>query len=215
MTGLCRFVYEIYAMNQYNAKFKATIRSDCLVALEKRGFTRFRKDNVDWPFNQDFSCWVGLNSVIGRECIELNPFVGIHATSIAKLYSKLSDLRYDRRIATFAIHMGEIVPREQVFDFTHENAQSETERLAELYKGIGLEYAASISSYDALLPLLKSRLKMLGGYPQRYACCLYLMGREQEAVNFINEFKCTSAQNLNYISKFSDAFLKLTPHDKE
>jgi hypothetical protein len=56
------------------------------------------------------------------------------------------------------------------------------------YSTLGLRYAKSIATYDCLLSLLKARIELLGAYPERVACCLYLMGRKQEARVFVEAF---------------------------
>jgi hypothetical protein len=85
--------------------------------------------------------------------------------------------------------MGELKPDEPVFRFDrHTDIDAEASRLARLYCETGMSYAKSIGSYDRLLPLLQSRVEMLGAYPERIAACLYLMGRRDEANEFVRSF---------------------------
>jgi hypothetical protein len=55
------------------------------------------------------------------------------------------------------------------------------------------------------LPLLQERIEMLGAYPERVACCLYLMGRKDEARAFVEDFL---PKNRDYFEGFAVPFLK-------
>lgn len=181
-------------MTKCNAAFKRDIYMQMMEDFAQNGFTRFRKENVDWPFSSDFHCWVGLNTALYSHLVEINPNVGVHAPIIHKLYTQLSERKYSRSTATYAITLGEIkaIANEMAFAFTPDQSEgfvrSEIGRLVQLYVQFGLPYALSIASYDALLPLLKVRIPRLGGYPERYACCLYLMGRKSDAYDFCANF---------------------------
>lgn len=194
-----------------NAAFKKAIRLKCYDALEREGFTRFAKEGVDWPLREGFHCWVGLNTGLYPDRVEINPFVGVHVVPLAKL-RVLGGGKYDRRIATYAIHMGELpgARDEQAFAFTTKQSDTfiaaEIQRLARLYAMVGLNYARSIASYEALLPLLKGRLHMLGGYPENVACCLFLMNRVSEAYTFVQDFL---AQEPGYFRSFAVPFLDM------
>ena len=102
--------------------------------------------------------------------------------------------KYNRGVATYAVNMGtvEAVADEWAFAFGPQQSEgfidAECDRLARLYATGGLDYARSIASYEALLPLLQQRVDMLGAYPEKYASCLYLMGRKGEARAFVEEF---------------------------
>lgn len=193
-----------------DAAYKQAVLQHCYDALTRVGFTRFRKHDVDWPFGNGFHCWVGLNTALEPEYVEINPFVGVHVAPIMKLYTSLGGRKYDRGVATYAIHMGELVPRERAFRFTRcTDVAAEAARLARLYVGIGLPYAESMADYEHLLPLLQSRLSMFGGYPQRVASCLYLMGRKDEARAFVKDFV---GQHPDYFEGFAIPFLKLLTH---
>lgn len=194
-------------MKPCDAVFRNEILSKCLDALEAQGFTRFRKQNIDWPICDGFHAWVGLNTGMYEDYIEVNPFVGIHVVPIMRMYSELEGRKYNRGYATYAIHMGEIAENEDAFRFTRStDLESEADRLSRLYATIGLDYASSISNYEALLPLLNDRLDMLGGYPERVACCLYLMGRRDEARSFTEAFRLKEP---GYFEGFAAPFLKM------
>ena len=193
-----------------DAEFKQHVLRKCYEALAAVGFLRYRKENVDWPYDKDFHAWVGLNTGLYDERVEVNPFVGIHAVPIMKLYTTLEGRKYTRSVATYAIHMGELVPNVSGFEFTHEtNIEKEAERLAQLYLNHGLSYAQSVASYELLLPLLQERVDMLGAYPERVASCLYLMGRIEDARNFTESFL---AKNRAYFEGFAIPFLKKITH---
>jgi hypothetical protein len=198
-------------MIRCDAAFKKSILLRCYDALEQEGFQRFRKEDVDWPIHDGFHCWIGLNTGLYSEYVEISPFIGVHVVPIAKLRG-LEGRKYSRSVATYAIHMGEIASAsdEPAFVFTRDQSdsfiESEARRLAELYATVGLEYACSIASYEALLPLLEDRLDRRGGYPESVAACLYLMGRVTEARAFAEEFL---AKEPNYFRDFAEPFLKM------
>lgn len=170
----------------------------CLTSLEDVGFRRYRKDAVDWPLNKEFNGWAGLNMAIDGDGVELNPFVGIHAVAIEKMWMSLSGLKYPGpygKVATYSIHLGEIerLKLERSFAFAPKQSEEfifgEASRLAKLYVEKGLDFSRSIASYDALLPLLRGRVSMLGGNPQRVSCCLYLLGMKADAERFVESFR--------------------------
>lgn len=195
-----------------DAVYKRAVLLQCYAALEEVGFTHFRKDDVDWPLENGFHCWVGLNNNLEKEYFQINPFVGIHVIPIEKLWTSFKSsgkypAKYDRGHATYALHMGELAPGERVFRFTRQtDIQAEAARLARFYATIGLSYSQSIASYDRLLPMLKERAPTLGAYPERVAACLYLMDRKEEAHAFVEDFLKT---HRDYFEEFAIPFLKL------
>lgn len=193
-----------------DAKFAKQVLHECFEALASSGFTRYRKEDVDWPLDASFHCWVGLNVGLEKDCVTINPFVGLHAVPIMRFYTALEGRKYSRSTATYAIHLGKLAPKVAAFGFTREtNVQSEAKRLAELYATTGLTYAASIASYDRLLPLLEERVDTLGAYPERFATCLYLMDRKDEARTFVSGFL---EAHRDYFQGFAIPFLKLSTH---
>lgn len=197
------------------AAFKKRVRLECYDALERVGFARFRKEGVDWPLPSGFHCWVGLNTALEPDRVELLPFVGVHAVQIQKLCSLKEGkypYKYDRGSATYGINMGllESIADERAFAFAPHQSEgfiaSECQRLARLYATAGIEYARSIASYEALLPLLREQVDRLGGYPERVASCLYLMGRKEEARKFVEDFSRTRYGG--YIEDFAVPFLR-------
>jgi hypothetical protein len=195
---------------RYDTEYKHVVRRRCYDALEEAGFTRFRKEGVDWPFGNGFHCWVGLNTALDHDCVEINPFVGVHVVPIEKLtaikcgkYAK----EYNRGLATYSIHIGELAPKECAFRFSRQlDIDSEAARLARLYLNVGLPFAASMKSYELLLPLLVNRISQLGGYPESAAACMYLMGRAEESRAFVEEFV---KQEPDYFEGFAVPFLKM------
>jgi hypothetical protein len=192
-------------VREVNAEFKRTILLASYEALEREGFTRFRKEDVDRPINEGFHCWVGLNTGLYPDHVAISPFVGVHAPPMMKLAAQLEAEKYNRGYATYAVHMGEIAPNENAFHFTRStDIAAEAKRLARLYASVGLSYAQSIADYSTLLPLLEERAPRLGGYPQRVACCLYLMGRIDDAQRYAS----TLLPN-RYLASFAASFLEM------
>lgn len=195
------------AIEHCDAAFKQAVLLKCYDALEAEGFTRFRKQDVDWPMEHGFHCWVGLNTGLEKEHLDINPFVGVHVVPIMKLYTSLEGRKYSRSTATYAVHMGKLAPKERAFRFTREtDIAAEAARLASLYADVGLSYALSIGTYELLLPLLRDRVPMLGAYPERVASCLYLLGRKDEARSFVKEFL---KEHRDYFEGFAIPFLKM------
>ena len=181
-----------------DAAFKQSIILKCYDELERVGFTRFRKESVDWPLHNGFHSWVGLNTGLDRDRLCIEPFTGVHVVPLDRLWESIQvgkwPGKYSRSVATYAVHMGELdsAKDEPAFAFTPQQSKgfvdSEVHRLANLYATVGLDFARSLASYESLLPLLIDRVPMLGGYPQRVASCLYLMNRRAEARQFVEEF---------------------------
>ena len=198
-------------MERCNAAFKTEVRLGCYEALAHRGFTRFRKEGVDWPLENGFRCWVGLNTGLHAEYVAINPFTGVHSVTIEKLWTSIKrgkyPGKYDRGIATYGVHLGEIAPNERAFEFRRDtNLKAEAYRLAELYLQVGVPFAKSLASYESILPHLRKRVEGLGAYPERFASCLYLMGRAEEARMFVNNFL---PNQLEYFEGFAVPFLKM------
>jgi hypothetical protein len=104
-----------------------------------------------------------------------------------KLVAELSGKKYRMgSVATFAVHLGTICPDVDVVEFFSETElETESERLAKTLAQYAVPYMRSLASYEALLPLLQERVPMLGGYPQMVTAALYLMGRKEEARQFV------------------------------
>jgi hypothetical protein len=196
-----------------DAAFRQSVLRQCYDALTEVGFNRYSKTGVDWPLGNGFNCWVGLNNVLEPQYVEVNPFVGVHVEPIEQLTSIKSGKypkKYDRGIATYAVYMGDLAPSEPEFRFTRQtDIKKEATRLARLYVNVGLPYVESISTYERLLPLLESRVSMLGGYPESKAACLYLMDRKSEARAFAEDFLKT---HRDYFEGFALPFLKMLTH---
>lgn len=194
--------------------FKQDVVRTCLDALSAVGFKRYRKNDVDSPLGNGFHCWVGLNTGLEQDHVDINPFVGVHVVPIEKFWTGLKvgryPAKYDRGTATYSTHMGKLAPTVPAFRFIRESEVAlEAKRLAELYATVGLEYAASLASYDSLLPLFRDRVDMLGAYPERFAACLYLMDRKDEARTFVADFQ---KDHSDYFEGFAIPFLKLSTH---
>ncbi len=187
--------------------FKDHVTESCYSALAHVGFERYRKYNLDWPLHDGFHCWVGLNRGIYPTHVEINPFVGLHVVPLMRLAESLAGRKYNRGVATYAVHFGLLAPSTRGFVFDkHSDVVAEAHRLANLYLGEGLSYAKALASYDALLPLLHARAESLGGYPECVACCLYLMGKGDEAAQFVDSF---FAKEPKYFMTFAQAFSEL------
>ena len=204
-----------------DSAFKQVILNRCYDALARVGFRRLRKETVDWPLTDGFNAWVGLNSGLYPDRLEINPFVGIHAVPIEKMWLGLEGKPYPGRYgpsATFAVHMGELDggSNQPAFVFTPTQSEhfvsAELDRLACLYATIGVGFARTISDYQSLLSPLLKRAPMLGGFPQRVACCLFLMDRRDDANRFIHGLSSGDKGSLaGFIQPFLDQMRSENP----
>lgn len=196
-------------MVRCDANFKREIEAKCIQALQREGFTQHRKNWVDWPLPSGFNCWVGLNTGLHPDRLNINPFVGVHVVPLERLKAKFA-AKYDRSVATYAIHFGELdaAKREPIFSFRPEQSEQEitdeVRRLARLYATVGLDYAKSVGSYQKLRPLLEMRVEQLGGAPESLACCLLLTGEIDEAHRFASSMLSSEPE---YFQVFGPAFL--------
>jgi hypothetical protein len=146
--------------------------------------------------------------------VRVNPFVGTHAIEVMRLQAELGGSKYVKGgSASYASHIGELLPDEYAFEFhVGEDLTAEAERLAQCIAGPGLKYMKSISTYDALLPLVAERMPMLGGYPERYVLILFLTGKQELAVDFIDKVlrkeEDFAQYNHDSFNKFASNFLK-------
>lgn len=188
-----------------SAALRDRAKSECIEALKRYDFVEFRKGYLNKKINDEFGCWIGLNFGVYSGHVSLSPFVGVHVEKLDRQFSLLSGFKYDNRTASYAAHLGELAPSEPAFDFFDADDVSRTAyRLAALYADVGFTFSRSIASYSALLPLLHERVSMLGGFPERYALCLYELGRRDEAVAYVIEL----GEDWEHIRPFTENFLK-------
>jgi hypothetical protein len=191
-----------------NAAFARSITLAICDELVAHGFTKFQKDQVDFPLSDGFHCWVGLNRGLYRDSVSYCPNVGIHHTILERFYYELRDhpkYKYNRGTATYAIPIGGLIPNysEPVF-YPDVDIGKEAKRCAQMYVDYGLPYARSISTWDALVPLLKERVPMMGGYPQSVACALFLQEKYEEALAFMTECEFEHSRHANlFIVEFT------------
>jgi len=209
-------------MSRCDAAFKRDVLFACYDALESIGFTRYRKEDLDWPLHDGFHCWIGLNNGLYPDQFTVNPCVGLHVVQIAKLWRHLNYAndpsidektrqkrrKHRRQSATYAVNLRHLVPGLDFIRFYRTtDVAAEAARLAGLYAHQGMDYARSIASYEQLLPRLESRLDMLGAYPEKYAVCLYFMGQISEARAFVESFV---RKEPAYFTPFAESFLEMT-----
>lgn len=169
------------------SEFIRMVEDACESALVNAGFKRLRRGTIIWEISPSFWGWVGLNRAIHGKQVRIIPFVGMHAVDVMKLCAQLDEDKYKKgEYATYAIHLGELLPKALTYDFCEaEDVPIEATRLAKDIADAGLKYMQSIANYDALLPLIEARMPMLGGYPERYAASLYLCGKHDLARQFV------------------------------
>ncbi|WP_439498741.1 hypothetical protein [Bosea sp. (in: a-proteobacteria)] len=189
-------------MQVCDSTYRDEVVEGCRDALVANGFTRYRKRDVDYPFLDGFHCWVGLASEMQPDCIKIYPQVGVHAVNIEKLWSRLTTgkyaINYNRAQCTYGGPLSGLTDGTAVTTFSRGcSISQQAERLATLYLEFGVPYARSLAGYEALLPELKTRIPILGGYPQRVAACLYLMGRKEESLEFADHLRSLQIPQLD------------------
>jgi hypothetical protein len=199
-----------------NSEFIRSVEDACESALVAAGFKRLRRGTIIWEISPSFWGWVGLNEGNHGDMVRINPFIGIHAVDLMKLWDQLDESKYSKGAhATYAIHLGEILPDELVFEFHKgKDLSHDAARLAKCVADTGLKYMQSIADYDELIPLFKEFIPTLGGYPERYALALHLSGKHAEArefvLNSLNKDGELARISNNSILKFAANFLKMT-----
>jgi hypothetical protein len=190
-----------------DSAFENAVLRRCYTALSAAGFVRFQKGAVDWPFDADFHCWVGLEAALKKDHVMITPLFGLHAVPIMKLCATLERKRYRRAAPTYVNDAAELTSHAPPFRFTrHSDIDAVAARVARLYARVGLARAKSIAHYESLLPLLQARVGLLPEYPQRAAACLYLMGRTEEARSFTQRYRAGHGDTLE---DFAVAFTAL------
>jgi len=174
-----------------DAKFVRNVQHACERALLGHGFEQPRRGEIVIGITPEFLGWVGLNVGKHSDFVRINPFVGVHCVPVMKLVAEATGEKYQTgRYATYAVHLGEVAPNEEQFVFSSERQiEIEAERLAVSCRESGVPYMRSISTFESLLPLLEEKVPMFGGYPQRVAAAMYLMGRKKEALNFVERLR--------------------------
>ena len=200
--------------------FIKTIDDACDKALCALGAKRPRRGSRFFELSEDVLCWIGLNQGRHDDFVRINPNVGVHVVPLMKLESEFDGEKYKKgRFATLSVHLGELCPDVDVFEFYEgSDIEAEANRLAQSIVEYGLPYAKQYLSMKSILPVLKSQIPSLGGYPERYAIALHLSGKDDEARQFIEErktyYRANESENVqNRFNQFSDLFLnKLEPH---
>lgn len=160
----------------------------CYNALAELG-VRVKYDLGNWPIDEYFSGWIGLNKGVHPTFVRVNPHVGIHCVAVMKLVAEAKGDKYRKgEYSTSGCYLGALCPDVMQFIFESEaDLIPEATRLAETIGQYGMPYIHSLASYDALLPRLREEVDGIGGGAEKYAAALYLSGDIQGAFNFIDE----------------------------
>jgi len=177
---------KVKMIHKIDTKF---VESMCSDALQELGFIMKRGIGT-LNFDDNFYYWIGLNSGLDSGSVRINPFVGVHSRDVMKTIAEVGGAKYKPlQSATFAVFLGELTPNTHQFIFSNESdARVEAKRLASAIKEFGFPFMHSICDYEGLLPLLKKRVPILGGYPQRYAATLYLHGDLPGGNEFVDSY---------------------------
>ena len=186
-------------------EFKKLILTECDIQFKANGFKVPRKNCILYPINNDFDGWVGLNVATNEGSVKINPFIGVHSQPVAETVATLQNQKYKLgAVATYAVHLGAVCPNLSpvIFDIEDKSdIAAKVERLVHTITEFGVAYAYSIASYEKLIPLLKEKIDMLGGFPESYAVALFNSGERDECFKFLE----IHAQN---IEKYGDSIVK-------
>lgn len=171
--------------------FADQVISACNAALVKAGFQLSRRTTRIIPLTGDIYGWVGLNRSKTGDAVRIDPFVGLHSVPIMRLWYELDTNRNLRYLlgqtATAAVHLGELAPDTRIFLFEPGSApDTEAQRLAETVTNLGLPWMRAHARTESLLALFREREAMLGGYPERIAVSLFLLGRFDELSAYLD-----------------------------
>lgn len=204
-------------------KFPAEVESACDNALMLFGFQSRRRGSPLVVINEDFYGWVGLNKSRSADAVRIDPFVGLHCIPVMRLWYELdTDLSKKKYVAgdtaTAAVHLGELGPHLNAFVFDpSQGLEDEARRLASAVAEFGLPWMKAHANLDSLLVLLREREETLGGFPERVAIALFLLGRFDELSDYLNrrleEYARKPAwlQVLESWRRFSDALRERLP----
>ncbi|MDR6095683.1 hypothetical protein [Stenotrophomonas sp. SORGH_AS_0321] len=136
----------------------------------------------------DFQGWVGLNSGLYMDCVRVTPSIGIHCVPMERLISRIDEGPYTiSNSASFAYTLSDLRGGVAPFVFdSEESLASEAERLASVIAECGIPLMRDFANYEALVSVCKARSGILGGYPEKAAAALYLMGRSDEARKWLD-----------------------------
>lgn len=171
--------------------FPQEVDAACDKALAAFGFHSPRRGSLLIAVDDDFYGWVGLNRSKVGDAVRMNPFIGLHCVPVMRLYYELDTYRKRKYrlgdTATVALHLGELAPDLNVFMFEQAQAlEDEADRLAQAVVEFGLPWMKSHAKLDALLVLLREKEAMLGGFPERIAVVLFLLGRFAEVSEYLD-----------------------------
>lgn len=199
-----------------DSSFVKYVEEECDIALCLLGAKRPRSGTRFFEISKDVLCWIGLNKGRHEESLRINPFIGIHNVPIMSLKAQIDGKKYKKgEFATISVHLGELCSDvEQFIFYENDDIVVEATRLAKTIYEYGIDYANQFMKIESLLPILKSKIDMLGGYPERYAICLYLSGDIEGAKQFVAATKRKylteeDVDTQNRFGEFSQQFLDI------
>jgi len=171
-------------------------------SLHSKGFLRLGKLNFVFPLNDDFDGWFGLgrnNKYASLGEIRLVVNWGIHCRPIEKLKSEWHGEPYKRGyLCTAPTGYGT-----QCFEFRASNRLNVTANaVADFYMNEIVPDLEEYSSYETIIPCLRSRADRLGGWDQSLLLAYQLAGLDAKASAYEEEL----ANKCNTDTAFSDYF---------
>lgn len=172
-------------------KFAQEVDAACDNALASFGFHSPRRGSPLIVIDEDFYGWVGLNRSKAGDAVRIDPFIGLHCVPVMRLYYELDTYRKRRYLpgdtATVALHLGELAPAPTAFMFERSQPlEGEAGRLAQAVVEFGRPWMTSHANLNALLVHLREKEAMLGGFPERVAVVLFLLGRFTEVSEYLD-----------------------------
>jgi hypothetical protein len=163
------------------------IESACDAAFAAFGFKSRRRGNPLIVLDEHFLGWIGLNRGNQGDVLRIEPFIGLHCIPVMRLWYEIDQKKYvPGATATVAVHLGELEPNIDAFIFRPPDIEGEARRLAQSVAHFGVPWMRAHANLNALLPLLREKENMLGGFPARVAIVLFLLGRFGEVSEYLD-----------------------------
>jgi hypothetical protein len=181
------------------------VEKACYEALRAEGFDVPKRDLIRIALSDEFFGWVGLNEGVHPEFVRINPFIGVHAVKVQKLFSEVRGKKYTLgESPTIVVHLGEIAPKILEFLFENEGVmRAEAGRLATEIRSSGLKWMKENARYDAIIKILDGEKGSLGGKPEKLAIAKFVSGGRQVFDRHVaEELESYRASENNYLTDY-------------
>ncbi len=207
-------------------KFRDEVDSACDRAFESFGFQSRRRGSPRIRIDDDFYGWVGLNRSGVGDAVRIDPFIGVHCVPVMRMFYELDFYRNPKPkyligdTATISVHIGAFASELRPFIFKSDKPlENEAGRLAESIVKYGLPWMRAHASLNGILARLREREAILNGVPERIAITLFLLGRFEDLIAYLDRKRDEFAQHPGWVATnqawppFSTALRDRMPND--